>query len=424
MDRCCSAWMSATAIFLAMLSVGTAPEARSGFSETSLRPVMCGGEPATIVGRNRQFRLNGTAGADVIVTNGAKNVAARGGNDLVCVTRGSLTSVTLGAGVDRVIGGSGRDLVQDLGRRDVARTAGGGDFVRLATAARNGTVRFVGRVDLGPGDDFLVPGIARIVNTSSAPQGRAGTDTFVVEADEEAGPAVVNNRTGRSTYAGRPTAIWDSFETFLVALGTVGEATLRFTGSSSDETVTIDAESIGALDLRMGGGVDTVRTNQPASSSVIRGGGQVGDRLSYFGARQLELNLATGESTSSPQLLGPAVSSRVDGFNRLEITAISADITGSSVGEKVRVRSCGGTILGGAGEDELSLIDTASSPDSANDCLTVTNSTNTLDGGAGNDSLTGSDEDDSLVGGPGSDTADGRAGTDTCEAESTARCEN
>lgn len=77
----------------------------------------CQGQAATIVGEPGE-RLDGTDGPDVIVTNGARNVYAGAGGDLVCTTAmPDRTFVSAGAGDDSVVADDAtyRRLDVDLG---------------------------------------------------------------------------------------------------------------------------------------------------------------------------------------------------------------------------------------------------------------------------------------------------------------------
>src|SRR5687768_15376507 len=95
----------------------------------------CQGQSATVVGSPQTYQLTGTEARDVIVTNGAYQTSALGGDDLVCVTGRNATisgghlqagagndvvdatgltgfgaTVQLGAGSDRFEGSSERDF--------------------------------------------------------------------------------------------------------------------------------------------------------------------------------------------------------------------------------------------------------------------------------------------------------------------------
>jgi Ca2+-binding RTX toxin-like protein len=83
----------------------------------------------------------------------------------------------------------------------------------------------------------------------------------------------------------------------------------------------------------------------------------------------------------------------------------------SDVNSAVTVDLAAGTATGGSGTDTLSNIENVTGSDS-NDSLTGDANSNALDGGAGNDTLTGGGGDDTLTGGTGLDTLTGGEGDD------------
>jgi Ca2+-binding RTX toxin-like protein len=118
----------------------------------------CEGMPATIVG-SPNTALSGTAGPDVIVTNGARSVDAGDGDDVVCVTLAAddpyATSATVaaGAGDDVVVVEEGASSSTDLGPgRDAFRGGAGWDRVE---ASLDDTIV------ADAGDDFVTYSIAR-----------------------------------------------------------------------------------------------------------------------------------------------------------------------------------------------------------------------------------------------------------------------
>ena len=149
----------------------------------------CDGVPATVVGSSGSI-LFGTPGPDVIVTNGAVNVGAGAGDDLICITgtmqpadplyriqvlgeagndvidrrgdAGWSADVTIdpGPGQDQVLGSPGREIVfaQD-GERDSISTFAGDDYV---SSSANGasSVSDPEAVDMGAGNDYFDAGRA------------------------------------------------------------------------------------------------------------------------------------------------------------------------------------------------------------------------------------------------------------------------
>ncbi len=119
---------AAMALGLALLAPTTAATA---ISET------CDGRPATIVG-TANATVRGTAGDDVVVTNGASFVHTGDGDDVVCLTvpadhpYATYATITAGPGDDVVlVEGEGTGSTTDLGPgRDVFHGGDGEDRVR------------------------------------------------------------------------------------------------------------------------------------------------------------------------------------------------------------------------------------------------------------------------------------------------------
>ncbi|MGV9266160.1 FG-GAP-like repeat-containing protein [Kitasatospora sp. NPDC003701] len=123
----------------------------------------CHGLAATIVGDGV---VNGTSGADVIVTgNGNDSVSGNGGNDTIC-TFGGNDAVSAGSGADYVDGGDGNDAVSGGDGDDTLRGGAGND-------ALSG----------GAGNDVVVGDAG-----SDALAGGSGTD--VCAGDANGGPTL------------------------------------------------------------------------------------------------------------------------------------------------------------------------------------------------------------------------------------------
>ncbi|MEU9701604.1 FG-GAP-like repeat-containing protein [Streptomyces sp. NPDC047981] len=123
----------------------------------------CRGLAATITGNGT---VNGTSGADVIVTgNGNDSVSGNGGNDTIC-TFGGADAVSAGSGDDSLDGGDGND----------ALSAGSGDDV----------------VHGGAGDDALSGGSDNdtVVGGSGSDTLSGGSGTDVCAGDAHGGPTL------------------------------------------------------------------------------------------------------------------------------------------------------------------------------------------------------------------------------------------
>jgi len=238
----------------------------------------------------------GTAGDDVILTNGAARVDSGAGDDVICLTgsgpvvvnagpgddfvdarahRGK-TFVSLGFGNDTFLGGPGADRVwsQEAANQtasedhDVVITNGGDDVVFSGSSrAPNADV-----VLLGPGDDTLVtygPSNAAVLD------GGLGTNTLrPLPAPDDSGDWLFDNVAGQATLDGASWLVWRSFQHFELT-GLPGEW-LRFWGSRAAETVL--AGGTCRAELRGRGGDDrlTVADNGcnglPAGDALLVGG--------------------------------------------------------------------------------------------------------------------------------------------------------
>jgi Ca2+-binding RTX toxin-like protein len=130
----------------------------------------CQGRPATIVGTGPD--VQGTPGDDVIVTGASRTTDAGAGDDLICVTPSSYTDphvqagpgndvvdttsststmglTSLGSGLDRYVGGSGRGVVRAEGADDVVLAGDGSVSTFLDISIAVGAT--VGRYDGGSG---------------------------------------------------------------------------------------------------------------------------------------------------------------------------------------------------------------------------------------------------------------------------------
>ena len=213
---------------VAFATVATAAPPASAAART------CQGRPATVVGVPDADKVKGTPGDDVIVTNGAFEVLAGDGDDLVCATvnprdRDQGTSniragrgddliighdggvwVELGEGADIFSGGAGQDSVvsgriatDDQGTadivdvdHDVISTGVGGDLVGVGQPG----VAVSDVVDLGPGEDELYLHGTDMTQGALLDLGDDQHDELIVDWPHEVTSTwLFDNRTGRAT---------------------------------------------------------------------------------------------------------------------------------------------------------------------------------------------------------------------------------
>jgi Ca2+-binding RTX toxin-like protein len=239
-------------------------------------PPTCQGRPATLVGKPGGT-VGGTAGADVVITNGASRVDTSDGDDVVCVTgaRGKRVFMDTGPGNDRVRV-TGRDAVKVFlgdgddsfvgGRENDVVFAGypdsydyspidtGTDTIR--TGAGEDLVRSYGGADslsLGKGNDVLLwAGRGGVVD------GGRGTNTMDVGAfrlpGEDPVSWLLDNVREQLLLNGVSIFSWSHFTGFEV--GTSPGEPLVVRGSAADET--FEVPGFDGRTIRAGGGDDMV----------------------------------------------------------------------------------------------------------------------------------------------------------------------
>ena len=389
----------------------------------------CRGQAATIVGSGGS--LTGTEGPDVVVTNGASAVSTLGGDDLVCVTG----SVRIGV---RIVAGAGDDVVD-------------------GTTATDQTVH----VTLGPGTDAFYGdgGDDDVTLTYPDPgtgpdvvQGGGGSDRSTCRPD----PArpILDNATGRFTSAGELRTTWSGLEEFWL-LPEPADRNLTVVGSDADEQFFDESAGPTKVDVDLGGGDDTWASRQaPQDTSRLDGG--AGRDLVYLasGLSDLDLDLRDGLLT-----VGTANAYEVaaDNFEDADLFARRVRLNGTDGPNDLGVRACNGKVRarsgddrvkrqyegifdvfnldcrehlminGGSGDDELSGSRGADKilGGKGRDSLKGMRGSDRLVGGRGHDHLNGKGQGDTLLGGRGNDFADGGTGNrDVCRAEHKRRCEH
>ena len=426
----------------------------------------CQGQPATIVGAPTTFRLAGTPGADVIVTNGSMELDALGGDDLICVTvRGAqvqagegddvvdTTGVTrlsgstyLGAGSDRFVGGAARDVV-------------------FAGAASPGSLEMTDTerdvIDTGP------PAGSGIIDRDSVTSGQAGQpNADVVRMDNgglswrgvPAGDAVIDGGSGSSigldvaatdavtidapsqtvSFGTGPALTMSGFTGFYV-LAQDGPASFDFVGSDRDEELTMEFWKATPHTVDMGAGDDRVHYysyGRRAASGASYTGGPGRDELELTLPDEvhLDLDLRRGRLALGPR--DNEVTVPATGFEDATIMAEDVEVVGTDDANEVYVYACRARVDGRKGKDRLLTFDSVMDESlrckgaratflggRGHDRLEGTRGRDRLFGGRGNDVMKGDAGRDLLVGGPGRDKAFGGQGRDTCRAEKPRSCE-
>ncbi|HYF74815.1 MAG TPA: hypothetical protein VD864_18450 [Nocardioides sp.] len=408
----------------------------------------CRGEAATVVGDPGE-RLDGTTGPDVIVTNGATYTDAMAGDDVVCVTGGSVghedpvvdagdgadvvdtteASATrvhsyLGDGDDRFIGGRVADDVDAANAwsrpaargHDTVSTGGGADVVTTGGQRPEDA----DDIDLGPGRDEV--SVQGVVDPEHPLLGGRGSDRIELERRSLVSGLAIDNDAETASTDGRVVMRWDGFENFRIS-PTGPWTPPSFTGGPGAERVW---SAIPLTSVELGDGDDAVELDLERQRTV--------DHVTYAGgagADSFVLHAAAGDSARRVRLdlvthrlrytiHEAAAQARITGFERHRLSAKRLLVDGTPGPDRVEWTGCHGHIAGGAGDDILRAIDI----DDVGCGYPVPDSDIPVRGGRGDDLLVGAFGWDVLLGGPGDDVARGGRGRDHCVAETVQRCES
>ncbi|MBK5218686.1 MAG: hypothetical protein JJE35_02695 [Thermoleophilia bacterium] len=429
----------------------------------------CLGKPATIVARGE---VRGTAHADVILTGpGRDRVDGRDGNDLIC-TGGGADLVLGGAGSDRidagpgedevdsgngsdfVLGGPGRDTIRGKrgndqlfggpGTRDFLDAGLGDDRLDGGPGGLDQVIGGVGndRLAGGPGDgDLLRPdrgrdrvdggdGVHDTVSFAVSGQGDIVIDESGVEVDLAAGTA---SGDGDDSLAGIEDVLGSPFPDTIRG---DSAANFLYGGGGIDDLL-----GVGPGDSAFGGvGKDRCRSFQAQDSCELPG---VTTYSATNEARFLELAENGGQATSEPVLEvdatgaigGGSLSAVVDYPNfsderpGIEIVVSVADgawlltVRGVTIstGDRCQALAPGSVRCPFAGTPEAVLLSGTSAADylrvdatvpaTVSALLSGYRGADTIEGGAGDDSLDGfiARQGDVVRGGPGDDALTGGA---------------
>jgi Ca2+-binding RTX toxin-like protein len=293
------------------------------------REATCNGLPPTITGSSQENIL-GTAGDDVVITDGAARVDTGAGDDTICITgTGAVvvnagpgddyvgarthigkTFVSLGFGDDTFLGGEGPDRVwsQESSNQtasddhDEIDTFGGNDYVISGSSTAPNT----DVVDLGTGGDVLV---TYGVGTGAFLSGGPGTNDYQpLPGADVRGDWLVDNVTGQALLGDVPSLTWQSFQRFDLR-GMQGDR-LRYRGSAASEQVTAGGACQVVLRGRAGNDRLTVApvgcSGLPAGNAVLVGGagndrlkGASGDDIMRGGGGRDRGDGGAGDNTCS-----------------------------------------------------------------------------------------------------------------------------
>lgn len=388
-----------------------------------------------LTGGSANDMLFGGAGDDTL--NG------KGGNDLLVGDAGNDTLIG-GAGNDQLFGGAGNDrmiwnpgdgsdLFEGGDGVDTAEVNGGNGAETFTITANGSRVRF-DRVSPAPftldigttenlvlnangGDDVITAGNGLSTLIHLTLDGGAGNDTITGGdgADTLLGgdgnDLVIGGRGNDTAFLGTgdDTFVWNPGDGSDVVDGGTGFDTLVFNGANIAENIVIAANGTHTLftrdianvtmDLN---GIERIQFNALGGTDIIN----VGD-LTGTGVTQVDIDLAAtlGGTTPDGQLNTVFVNG-TGNSDQISITASGAVVTVSGLPAVVTIDHAEATdqlgVTGGAGNDT---IDASTLPTGAISLI--------LHGGAGDDTIIGSQGADTIFGEDGNDVVIGGRGNDS-----------
>jgi Ca2+-binding RTX toxin-like protein len=391
----------------------------------------------TLTGGSGADRLFGQAGNDTLL--------GKGGNDLLLGGAGD-DALTGGAGDDQVFGeagndrmvwnpGDGTDLNEGGAGTDTAEVNGGNGAETFTTTANGTRVRFdritpgpfsldVGTtetlsVNLNGGDDTFTAGNGLAGLIQIIVDGGAGNDTITGGdgADRLSGgdgnDLLAGGRGNDALFggAGDDTFVWNPGDGTDTLEGQAGHDAMLFNGANVAENIDISANGTRvrftrdvaniAMELN---GVEQVDFNALGGADKIHVHDLSGTDLSQV---NLDLSLPVGSGTGD----GVADQVVVDGTNgndNVPVTAAAGTFTVTGLPAVVTARGVESSdqlvVNGLGGDDAIDAHAVAAG-------LVIFGA----DGGAGNDTITGSDGPDLLKGGDGNDRITGGRGDDRAE---------
>lgn len=398
---------------------------------------------ANLFGGAGDDALTGGSGADTLFGQADNDtLLGRGGNDLLFGGAGNDTLVG-GDGDDQMFGEAGddrmiwnpgddTDLAEGGAGTDTVEVNGGNGAETFAITANGARVRF-DRLDPAPfsidigttenlvlnangGDDMMsaTGNLAALIKLTL--DGGAGNDTILGSNGADTliggdGNDFVDGQQGSDLAllgSGDDTFQWDPGDGSDIVEGQDGQDRLLFNGSAAAETfdisadgersllfrnvgnITMDMDEMQRIDLNALGGADIVNVRNLSGTDIVEVNVDLAGTLGGTSGDG-QVDVVTADATNA------GATTEVFGQNgSLLVTGLQANvaIANSEATDHFVVRGLGGN-------DRLS----AASLAAGNVLLT-------LDGGAGNDSITGSQGADTLIGGDGNDFADGNQGDD------------
>lgn len=352
----------------------------SGLDEVTINDLTEAGLQSVTVNLAAFEGSAGDGAPDLTTLNASKR------NDVLNISGvpGSVTVSGLGAEVDII----GADLAHD----PLVINGLAGDDTIDATNLSAGSMQLL--LDGGKGDDLLI--------------GSAENDTLIGGDGDD---FVVGGKGDDRAFlgAGKDAFLWNPGEGNDTIDGGSGYDTMLFNGSGANEiidmlangerftflrdvaNVVMDTDNLEQVDFRAFGGADTININDLTGTDI----------------KQINLDLGVVGTAGGDGEIDTINVSGTMSKDAIRVMSVANDVVVSGLAAKVAitdadVESDRLIVTGGDGDDEV-----RASGLNPNSILL------TLEGGAGDDSLFGSDGDDVLTGGIGSDTLIGQKGADT-----------
>jgi Ca2+-binding RTX toxin-like protein len=389
--------------------------------------VITGGSGADkLFGQSGNDTLNGKGGTDALF----------GGSENDVLTGGDADDQIFGEdGDDRMIWNSGDDTdLNEGGAGNDTTEVNGGDGGEVFTATANGArVRFdrldpspfsidIGTtenlvVNMNAGDDaFSATGnLAALIKT--VVDGGAGNDTILGSNGDDVllggiGNDFIDGQVGNDVAfmgAGNDVFQWDPGDGSDVVEGQAGTDTLLFNGSGSDEifaasanggravftrnlgNIVMDLNDVERINLNALGGTDTLTVNDLSGTDV----------------RNVDVDLAgTIGGTAGDGAADVVIVNGTNAADAIDVAGAGTSVTVTGLAAQVSITNAEGAL------DDLVI-----NALGGNDTITATALPAgviglTIDGGAGNDSVFGSQEADVVLGGAGNDFVFGDDGGD------------
>ncbi|MEM8561040.1 MAG: calcium-binding protein [Pseudomonadota bacterium] len=372
-------------------------------------------EVVSTVGTSGNDNLVGTEGDDILIgLEGNDILSGLGGNDTFIVegTDQGRDRFNGGAGFDVLQGGDGDDtftLSHFVVSDSVERIDGGLGTNTIAGGTSANTLDFsatelvnIQAIDGGAGNDAITgTDTADVIfggTGNDVINGAGGDDTFIVEGSGQgrdrfnggAGFDVLQGGDGDDTFTLSHFVVSDSVERIDGGLGTNTIA-----GGTSANTFDFSATELVNIQAIDGGTGNDAITGTDTADVIIGGAGN--DVIN--GAGGDDTFIVEGTDQGRDRFNGGAGFDVLQGGDGDDTFTLSHFVVSDSV-ERIDGGLGTNTIAGGTSSNTLDF--------SATELVNI----QAIDGGAGNDAITGTDTADVIIGGAGNDTLSGRGGSD------------